>query len=153
MIRRALRGLTGAAARTCQAARQQQPACHVSAVAHPAHVATPERVFSAGAGRGAARRAAVLGAGTTHGWVAGTVKGAAAARFGGAGLSRSLPGGRRGIFIQTQTTPNPASLMFMPGKPVYEDGGSKNFANMREAMASPLAKKLFNIEGKGGALP
>ena len=37
--------------------------------------------------------------------------------------------------------------MFMPGKPVYEDRGSKNFANMREAMASPLAKKLFNIDG------
>ena len=54
---------------------------------------------------------------------------------------------RRSIFIQTQTTPNPASLMFMPGKPVYEDGGTKNFANPREGMASPLAKKLFLIDG------
>ena len=54
---------------------------------------------------------------------------------------------RRGIFIQTQTTPNPASLMFMPGKPVYEEGGTKNFANPREGMASPLAKKLFLIDG------
>ena len=62
-------------------------------------------------------------------------------------LQRTPGGGRRTIFIQTQSTPNPASLMFMPGKPVYEEGGSKNFANMREAMASPLAKKLFNIDG------
>ena len=37
--------------------------------------------------------------------------------------------------------------MFMPGKPVYEEGGTKNFANPREGMASPLAKKLFLIDG------
>ena len=37
--------------------------------------------------------------------------------------------------------------MFMPGKPVYTDGGTKNFANPREGMASPLAKKLFLIDG------
>ena len=36
----------------------------------------------------------------------------AASAFGG--------GAQRGIFIQTQSTPNPASLMFMPGKPVFE---------------------------------
>ena len=54
---------------------------------------------------------------------------------------------RRGIFIQTQTTPNPASLMFLPGRPVYEDGPSANFATAREAMASPLARRLFAIDG------
>jgi len=52
----------------------------------------------------------------------------------------------RSVFIQTQTTPNPSSLMFQPGRDVYAEG-SKNFASAREAMASPLAKRLFNIDG------
>jgi Fe-S cluster biogenesis protein NfuA len=54
------------------------------------------------------------------------------------------------MFIQTQNTPNPTSLMFIPtGKPVLsgEKEKSKNFSNAREAMASPLAKKLFLIDG------
>ena len=50
------------------------------------------------------------------------------------------------IFIQTQNTPNPSSLMFLPGMPVMEKGGH-NFASAREAMASPLAKRLFVIDG------
>lgn len=50
------------------------------------------------------------------------------------------------MFIQTQQTPNPSSLMFIPGEKVLE-GGSKSFTSAREAMASPLAKKLFNIDG------
>ena len=50
------------------------------------------------------------------------------------------------MFIQTQNTPNPSSLMFVPGKPVLEKGGH-NFALAREAMASPLAKRLFVIDG------
>ena len=55
---------------------------------------------------------------------------------------------RRGMFIQTQATPNPSSLMFLPGQPVLEGGGaSKSFTSAREAMASPLAKKLFQIDG------
>ena len=54
---------------------------------------------------------------------------------------------RRSIFIQTQSTPNPLSLMFLPGKPVYEDGPSINFSSAREAMRSPLAKRLFAIDG------
>lgn len=53
---------------------------------------------------------------------------------------------RRNMFIQTQNTPNPTSLMFIPGKPVL-DAGSQNFTNAREAMASPLAKRLFLIDG------
>mmetsp|Transcript_13308 Transcript_13308/g.26527 ORF Transcript_13308/g.26527 Transcript_13308/m.26527 type:complete len:321 (+) Transcript_13308:252-1214(+) len=56
-------------------------------------------------------------------------------------------GQKRSMFIQTQNTPNPTSLMFIPGKPVMEGGGSANFSNAREAMASPLAKKLFLIDG------
>lgn len=54
---------------------------------------------------------------------------------------------RRGMFIQTQNTPNPTSLMFIPGKPVLDTAGTQNFSNAREAMASPLAKRLFLIDG------
>lgn len=55
-------------------------------------------------------------------------------------------GQRRSMFIQTQSTPNPASLMFYPGKPVMEVGSS-DFPNARAAMNSPLAKALFGIDG------
>ncbi|KAK4385513.1 NifU-like protein 4, mitochondrial [Sesamum angolense] len=44
-------------------------------------------------------------------------------------------GQRRSMFIQTQSTPNPASLMFYPGKPVME-AGSVDFPNARSAMSS-----------------
>ncbi|KAL6897761.1 hypothetical protein ACP4OV_006720 [Aristida adscensionis] len=59
-------------------------------------------------------------------------------RFGG--------GQKRTMFIQTQSTPNPQSLMFYPGKPVMEVGSS-DFPNARTAMTSPLAKALFAIDG------
>nr|ADY77002.1 iron-sulfur cluster assembly protein NFU4 [Ipomoea batatas]ADY77005.1 iron-sulfur cluster assembly protein NFU4 [Ipomoea batatas]GMC58991.1 nifU-like protein 4, mitochondrial [Ipomoea batatas] len=55
-------------------------------------------------------------------------------------------GQRRTMFIQTQSTPNPLSLMFYPGKPVMETG-SADFPNARSAMNSPLAKALFGIDG------
>ncbi|KAG8380627.1 hypothetical protein BUALT_Bualt06G0035300 [Buddleja alternifolia] len=69
-------------------------------------------------------------------------------------LTSSLPisqsthfqGQRRSMFIQTQSTPNPASLMFYPGNPVMETG-STDFPNARSAMTSPLAKTLFGIDG------
>lgn len=57
-----------------------------------------------------------------------------------------LGGQRRTMFIQTQSTPNPQSLMFHPGKPVMEVGSS-DFPNVRTAMTSPLAKALFAIDG------
>lgn len=50
------------------------------------------------------------------------------------------------MFIQTQATPNPSSLMFYPGKPVMEVG-SADFPNARTAMNSPLAKALYGIDG------
>ncbi|GAQ81608.1 NifU-like domain-containing proteins [Klebsormidium nitens] len=53
---------------------------------------------------------------------------------------------QRSMFIQTQSTPNPASLMFLPGQKVLEDG-SADIENARAAMASPLAKALFRIDG------
>lgn len=56
---------------------------------------------------------------------------------------------KRELFIQTQNTPNPASMMFLPGSQVMESG-SANFANAREAMASPLAKRLMVLDGVSG---
>ncbi|KAL9419272.1 hypothetical protein AB3S75_037099 [Citrus x aurantiifolia] len=53
---------------------------------------------------------------------------------------------RRTMFIQTQPTPNPSSLMFYPGKPVMEVG-SADFPNARAAMNSPLAKSLYGVDG------
>ncbi|KAL9422396.1 hypothetical protein AB3S75_034632 [Citrus x aurantiifolia] len=53
---------------------------------------------------------------------------------------------RRTMFIQTQPTPNPLSLMFYPGKPVMEVG-SADFPNARAAMNSPLAKSLYGVDG------
>lgn len=52
----------------------------------------------------------------------------------------------RGMFIQTQETPNEHSLMFLPGQTVMEQG-TYDFPNARSAMVSPLAKKLFAIDG------
>ncbi|CAN0927461.1 NifU-like protein 4, mitochondrial [Linum grandiflorum] len=59
----------------------------------------------------------------------------------------TFSGQRRTMFIQTQSTPNPSSLMFHPGKPVMEVGSS-DFPNARSAMTSPLAKAIFGIDGK-----
>jgi len=53
----------------------------------------------------------------------------------------------RSMFIQTQETPNPSSLKFLPGRPVLEDGGTVDFPNLSSAQRSPLAKLLFRIDG------
>ena len=58
-----------------------------------------------------------------------------------------VAGQRRNMFIQTQSTPNPSSLMFYPGKAVMEVG-SADFPNARSALNSPLAKALYGIDGK-----
>ncbi|KAJ4894174.1 NifU-like protein 4 [Raphanus sativus] len=57
-----------------------------------------------------------------------------------------LGGQRRTMFIQTQSTPNPSSLMFYPGKPVMEVG-SADFPNVRSALNTPLAKSIYSIDG------
>lgn len=60
----------------------------------------------------------------------------------------------RTMFIQTGATPNPASLMFMPGKDVLGSGeggaSSLNFASARDAMVSPLGVALFRVDGVTG---
>ncbi len=53
------------------------------------------------------------------------------------------------MFIQTEATPNPATLKFLPGKVVLEDG-TKDFRSPAEAEVSPLAEKLFSIAGVDG---
>ena len=50
------------------------------------------------------------------------------------------------MFIQTQTTPNPATLKFLPGEDV-SPATSYEFISMDEAAASPLAAALFGLTG------
>lgn len=53
------------------------------------------------------------------------------------------------MFIQTETTPNPATLKFLPGQTVLEEG-SVDFRSAEEAVDSPLAQRLFQIPGVVG---
>jgi Fe-S cluster biogenesis protein NfuA len=48
------------------------------------------------------------------------------------------------MLIETETTPNPATLKFLPGRTVM-DAGTRDFATPEEAEASPLAEALFNL--------
>ncbi len=49
-----------------------------------------------------------------------------------------------GMFIETEPTPNPATLKFLPGQAVM-DSGVRDFADADEADASPLAQALFSL--------
>lgn len=53
------------------------------------------------------------------------------------------------MFIQTETTPNPATLKFLPGRIVL-DHGTADFPNAAAATTSPLAARLFAVAGVGG---
>jgi|SRR5579862_1101556 len=50
------------------------------------------------------------------------------------------------MFIQTETTPNPNTLKFLPGRTVLE-GGTADFPDRDAAGQSPLAARLFGIDG------
>jgi Fe-S cluster biogenesis protein NfuA len=50
------------------------------------------------------------------------------------------------LFIQTEQTPNPSTLKFLPGRVVMEKG-TLDFAGADTAQSSPLAKRLFAVEG------
>jgi Fe-S cluster biogenesis protein NfuA len=50
------------------------------------------------------------------------------------------------MFIQTEQTPNPEVLKFLPGREVMGEG-SREFRDGGEASASPLAQALFTLEG------
>jgi Fe-S cluster biogenesis protein NfuA len=54
------------------------------------------------------------------------------------------------MFIQTEQTPNPATLKFIPGKPVVPDGAA-DFRSANDAAGkSPLAERLFRIDDVEG---
>jgi Fe-S cluster biogenesis protein NfuA len=50
------------------------------------------------------------------------------------------------MFIQTEATPNPATLKFLPGKPVL-GAGTRDYRDVEMAAQSPLAVRLFGIDG------
>ncbi|ORX67234.1 HIRA-interacting protein 5 [Linderina pennispora] len=61
----------------------------------------------------------------------------------------------RTMFIQTATTPNEDALQFIPGVPVLEDTGSRRtveYTSPRDGLKSPLATRLFAIEGVKGVM-
>ena len=53
------------------------------------------------------------------------------------------------MFIQTEATPNPATLKFIPGRAVL-DSGTMEFTSREDAARSPLAEKLFGVPGVTG---
>jgi Fe-S cluster biogenesis protein NfuA len=53
------------------------------------------------------------------------------------------------MFIETQLTPNPATVKFLPGRPVMESG-TADFDSVEAAEASPLATALFELDGVTG---
>jgi Fe-S cluster biogenesis protein NfuA len=50
------------------------------------------------------------------------------------------------MFIQTESTPNPRTLKFLPGRDVLGQG-SREFAKADAALGSPLAMSLFDVDG------
>src|SRR5262245_658167 len=55
------------------------------------------------------------------------------------------------MFIQTEPTPNPATLKFLPGRAVLESG-TLDLRDKESAAQSPLAQRLFDISGVSGVL-
>jgi len=50
------------------------------------------------------------------------------------------------LFIQTEQTPNPSTLKFLPGRVVMGEG-MRDFRDADEAGASPLAAEIFSVDG------
>ena len=53
------------------------------------------------------------------------------------------------MFIQTEPTPNPATLKFLPGREVLAQG-TADYRSRDEAGSSPLAMRIFDVEGVEG---
>lgn len=53
------------------------------------------------------------------------------------------------MFIQTEATPNPATLKFIPGRPVLS-GDTRDYRDRESAGESPLAQRLFEVAGVTG---
>ena len=51
------------------------------------------------------------------------------------------------MFIETEGTPNPATLKFLPGRDVMGSAGTADFATAEAAARSPLAARLFALPG------
>jgi Fe-S cluster biogenesis protein NfuA len=51
------------------------------------------------------------------------------------------------MFIETEGTPNPATLKFLPGREVMGERGTADFASAEAAARSPLAARLFALPG------
>lgn len=67
-------------------------------------------------------------------------------------LGRSVPksrflGGIRNLFIQTAETPNEQALKFLPSMQILAENETREFLSGREAACSPLALKLFSVDG------
>jgi Fe-S cluster biogenesis protein NfuA len=55
--------------------------------------------------------------------------------------------GKALMFIETESTPNPATLKFLPGQDVMGAGGTADFNSAEAASRSPLAERLFALDG------
>ncbi len=51
------------------------------------------------------------------------------------------------MFIQTEATPNPDTVKFLPGPPVAGHGGPYDYPDAASARSSLLARALFQIDG------
>ncbi|GGC27646.1 iron transporter [Siccirubricoccus deserti] len=51
------------------------------------------------------------------------------------------------MFIETEGTPNPATLKFLPGRDVMGNRGSADFSSPEAAARSPLASRIFTLPG------
>jgi len=64
-----------------------------------------------------------------------------------AGPSRLPLISKRTLFVQTESTPNPDSLKFLPGQPLSTTSTTHEFLTASSALPSPLATTLFGIQG------
>ncbi|MEZ5918561.1 MAG: NifU family protein [Alphaproteobacteria bacterium] len=55
------------------------------------------------------------------------------------------------MFIQTENTPNPATLKFLPGQTVLR-AGTAEFKTLEDAADAPLVQRLFTLQGVSGVL-
>ncbi|KAF0675329.1 NifU family protein [Profundibacterium mesophilum] len=53
------------------------------------------------------------------------------------------------MFIQTESTPNPATLKFLPGQTILE-AGTADFPTIETSGKSPLAARIFAVDGTAG---
>lgn len=62
-------------------------------------------------------------------------------------LISSLKRFTRNLFIQTETTPNVDAIKFKPGRSILDNGSTREFLSLKDAMVSPLAASLLRIDG------